>query len=108
MTINVCILSFRENQTKYVQARINHVEKHFALMCQEFGGYTRKTARLRDKADLLSKSVIAYADSEAPSTKTGLSGFAEKLSSVQDYRQAQVGLCATLFTKMGGVNKLAT
>ena len=59
-------------------------------MCQEFSAYTRKTARLRDKGDELSKSVVAYAESEAPSTKTGLTGFAEKLSSVQDYRQAQV------------------
>ncbi|XP_041454499.1 protein FAM92A-like isoform X2 [Lytechinus variegatus] len=80
----------RENQSKFVQQRINAVEKHFAELCQDFSAYTRKLARVRDRGDLLSKSLLTYAEAEAPSTKAGLTGFAEHISSIQDYRQAQV------------------
>ncbi|XP_033626877.1 protein FAM92A-like [Asterias rubens] len=80
----------RENQAKFIQQRINNVERHFSDLCQLFGAYSRKLARLRDKGDQLAKGVLAYAESEASSTKSGLTGFAERLSSVQDYRQAMV------------------
>ncbi|XP_070575916.1 CBY1-interacting BAR domain-containing protein 1-like isoform X2 [Ptychodera flava] len=80
----------RENQSKFVQSRIDNIEKHYAEICQEFASYTRKTGRLRDKGDAVAKAVLLYADSETPSMKTGLTGFAECLSSVQDYRNAEV------------------
>lgn len=80
----------RESQSKFVQQRINDVEKHFAELCQHFSAYTRKLARVRDRGDLLSKSILSYAETEAPSTKVGLTGFAEHISSVQDFRQAEV------------------
>ncbi|XP_072168906.1 CBY1-interacting BAR domain-containing protein 1-like [Diadema setosum] len=83
-------LRAREGQSKFVQQRINSVEKHFAELCQDFSAYTRKIARVRDRGDLLSKSILTYAEAEAPSTKTGLTAFAEHISSIQDYRQAQV------------------
>ncbi|XP_071824140.1 CBY1-interacting BAR domain-containing protein 1-like [Apostichopus japonicus] len=80
----------RENQSRFVQQRISDIEKHFATICQDVAAYARKSARLRDKGDDLAKDLLAYADSEAQSTKSGLTAFAERISSMQDYRQAEV------------------
>nr|XP_002736146.1 PREDICTED: protein FAM92A1-like isoform X1 [Saccoglossus kowalevskii] len=80
----------RENQSKFVQSRIGSTEKHFADLCQQIAAYTRKTARLRDKGDDVAKALLTYADSETPSMKSGLTSFAECMSSVQDYRNAEV------------------
>lgn len=80
----------RDTQTKQIQESITHVEKHFGDLCQLFAGYVRKTARLRDKADLLVKEVSLYADTETPNLKNGLKNFADQLAKIQDYRQAEV------------------
>ena len=40
---------FSENQSKFIQDRISHVEKHFGELCTNFGAYNRKSASLRDK-----------------------------------------------------------
>uniref|UniRef100_A0A8B9RBN2 Family with sequence similarity 92 member A1 n=1 Tax=Astyanax mexicanus TaxID=7994 RepID=A0A8B9RBN2_ASTMX len=79
-----------DTQTKQIQESITHVEKHFGDLCQLFAGYVRKTARLRDKADLLVKEVSQYADTETPNLKHGLKNFADQLAKIQDYRQAEV------------------
>ncbi|XP_066547532.1 CBY1-interacting BAR domain-containing protein 1 isoform X2 [Amia ocellicauda] len=80
----------RDNQTKQIQENITNVEKHFGELCQLFAAYVRKTARLRDKADLLVREVSLYADSETPNLKSGLKHFADQLAKIQDYRQAEV------------------
>ncbi|KAI5607742.1 protein FAM92A, partial [Silurus asotus] len=80
----------RDTQTKQIHDSISHVEKHFGEMCQLLAGYVRKTARLRDKADLLVREIGVYADVETPNLKNGLKHFADQLSKIQDYRQAQV------------------
>uniref|UniRef100_W5KW08 CBY1 interacting BAR domain containing 1 n=1 Tax=Astyanax mexicanus TaxID=7994 RepID=W5KW08_ASTMX len=80
----------QDTQTKQIQESITHVEKHFGDLCQLFAGYVRKTARLRDKADLLVKEVSQYADTETPNLKHGLKNFADQLAKIQDYRQAEV------------------
>ncbi|XP_051949158.1 CBY1-interacting BAR domain-containing protein 1 [Xyrauchen texanus] len=80
----------RDTQTKQIQENITNVEKHFGELCQLFAAYVRKTARLRDKADLLVKEVRLYADTETPNLKIGLKNFADQLAKVQDYRQAEV------------------
>ncbi|KAK3508450.1 hypothetical protein QTP70_029431 [Hemibagrus guttatus] len=80
----------RDTQTKQIQDSITHVEKHFGELCQLFAAYVRKTARLRDKADLLVREIGLYADTETPNLKTGLKHFADQLAKIQDYRQAQV------------------
>uniref|UniRef100_S4RZ02 CBY1 interacting BAR domain containing 1 n=1 Tax=Petromyzon marinus TaxID=7757 RepID=S4RZ02_PETMA len=80
----------RESQAKAVQLSVTTVEKHFGELCQLSAGYARKTARLRDKSDLLVRELMAYSETERPSLKMGLRAFAEELSKVQDYRQAQV------------------
>ncbi|XP_048057360.1 CBY1-interacting BAR domain-containing protein 1 [Megalobrama amblycephala] len=80
----------RDIQTKQIQDNITTVEKHFGDLCQLFAAYVRKTARLRDKADLLVKEVSQYADTETPNLKCGLKNFADQLAKIQDYRQAEV------------------
>lgn len=80
----------RDGQTKQIQENITNVEKHFGELCQLFAAYVRKTARLRDKADLLVREVSLYADTETPSLKSGLKLFADQLAKIQDYRQAEV------------------
>lgn len=87
----VCSLCFsRDDQTRKIQENINNVEKHFGEMCQMFAGYVRKTARLRDKADMLVKEIGVYADLETPNLKRGMKEFADHLAKVEDYRQAEV------------------
>uniref|UniRef100_W5MVK5 CBY1 interacting BAR domain containing 1 n=1 Tax=Lepisosteus oculatus TaxID=7918 RepID=W5MVK5_LEPOC len=80
----------RDNQTRQIQESITNVEKHFGELCQLFAAYVRKTARLRDKADLLVREVSLYADTETPNLKNGLKNFADQLAKIQDYRQAEV------------------
>ncbi|XP_053323676.1 CBY1-interacting BAR domain-containing protein 1 [Spea bombifrons] len=80
----------RDNQTRQIQDSVNNVEKHFGDLCQLYAGYVRKTARLRDKADLLVRAINTYADTETPNLKTGLKNFADELARLQDYRQAEV------------------
>ncbi|CAB1449647.1 unnamed protein product [Pleuronectes platessa] len=80
----------RDNQTRQIQENITNVEKHFGEMCQLFAGYVRKTARLRDKADLLVREISLYADTETPNLKRGMKQYADHLAKIQDYRQAEV------------------
>uniref|UniRef100_A0A4W4F2R3 Protein FAM92A n=1 Tax=Electrophorus electricus TaxID=8005 RepID=A0A4W4F2R3_ELEEL len=80
----------RDTQTKQIQEGISHVEKHFGELCQLFAAYVRKTARLRDKSDLLVREISLYADTETPNLKNGLKNFADQLAKIQDYRQAEV------------------
>ncbi|XP_075305542.1 CBY1-interacting BAR domain-containing protein 1 [Odontesthes bonariensis] len=80
----------RDNQTRKIQENITNVEKHFGEMCQLFAAYVRKTARLRDKADLLVREMGMYADTETPDLKRGMKQFADHVAKVQDYRQAEV------------------
>jgi hypothetical protein len=61
-------------------------------MCQLFAAYVRKTARLRDKADLLVREISIYAETETPNLQRGMKQFADNLAKVQDYRQAEVNL----------------
>ncbi|KAJ3584910.1 hypothetical protein NHX12_013633 [Muraenolepis orangiensis] len=80
----------RDHQTKEIQKNITNVEKHFGDMCQLFSAYVRKTASLRDKADLLVREINVYADTETPNLKRGMKQFADQLAKIGDYRQAQV------------------
>lgn len=66
------------------------MEKHFGDMCQLFAAYARKTARVRDKADLLVQEISLYADTETPNLKRGMKKYADHLAQIQDYRQAEV------------------
>ncbi|XP_054841482.1 CBY1-interacting BAR domain-containing protein 1 [Eublepharis macularius] len=83
-------LDARDNQTRQMRDAVSNVEKHFGELCQIFAAYVRKTARLRDKADLLVNEIHAYAATETPNLKLGLKNFATEFSKLQDYRQAEV------------------
>nr|XP_042126768.1 protein FAM92A isoform X2 [Peromyscus maniculatus bairdii] len=80
----------RDAQTKQLQDAVTNVEKHFGELCQIFAAYVRKTARLRDKADLLVNEINVYASTETPNLKQGLKNFADEFAKLQDYRQAEV------------------
>lgn len=88
--------STRDNQTRRIQWNITNVEKHFGQMCQLFAAYVSKTAKVRDKADLLVREISLYADTETPSLKRGMKQYADHLAKIQDYRQAQVDLLESL------------
>uniref|UniRef100_A0A3P8WVG5 CBY1 interacting BAR domain containing 1 n=1 Tax=Cynoglossus semilaevis TaxID=244447 RepID=A0A3P8WVG5_CYNSE len=80
----------RDNQTRRIQENITNIEKHFGELCQLFAGYCRKTARLRDKSDLLVREIGLFADTETPNLKRGMKQYADHLAKIQDYRQAEV------------------
>ncbi|KAM7075737.1 CBY1-interacting BAR domain-containing protein 1 isoform 2-T2 [Molossus nigricans] len=82
-------LENRDAQTRQLQNAVTNVEKHFGELCQIFAAYVRKTARLRDKADLLVNEINVYASTETPNLKQGLKNFADEFAKLQDYRQAQ-------------------
>ncbi|XP_006859282.1 PREDICTED: protein FAM92A1 isoform X1 [Chrysochloris asiatica] len=83
-------LENRDAQTRQLQDAVTNVEKHFGELCQIFAAYVRKTARLRDKADLLVNEINVYAATETPNLKQGLKNFADEFAKLQDYRQAEV------------------
>ncbi|XP_004474777.1 CBY1-interacting BAR domain-containing protein 1 isoform X1 [Dasypus novemcinctus] len=83
-------LENRDAQTRQLQDAVTNVEKHFGELCQIFAAYVRKTARLRDKADLLVNEINGYASTETPNLKQGLKNFADEFAKLQDYRQAEV------------------
>ncbi|XP_031513905.1 protein FAM92B [Papio anubis] len=82
--------SERDSQVRGMDNTMANTEKYFGQFCSLLAAYTRKTARLRDKADQLVKQLIDFANSENPELRATMRGFAEDLAKVQDYRQAQV------------------
>ena len=54
-------LENRDAQTRQLQDAVTNVEKHFGELCQIVAASVRKTARLRDKADLLVNEINVYA-----------------------------------------------
>lgn len=80
-----------EEEAKFLQERINLTERNLASLCDVFGQYARKTARLRDKGDELAKTVLNYSNNETvnQSLATGLENFAESMSTLSDYGDAR-------------------
>lgn len=85
-------ITFSETKAKIIQDRISLAERHFGQLCDDVASFTRKCARLRDKGDQIAKDLVDYTEAETlnPSMVRALSEFASNLSTVQDYRQAQV------------------
>lgn len=67
-----------------------NAEKYFGQFCSIMASYTRKTAKLRDKADELVKQLMDFANTENPELRTAMKNMAEELAKIQDYRHAQV------------------
>ncbi|KAF0028392.1 hypothetical protein F2P81_019479 [Scophthalmus maximus] len=84
------LFSSRDVQVKNMEQTVRHAERHLGEICFLLGSYTRKTAKLRDKADLLVARLLDFSGTEGPELQVGLRNLAEDLAMVQDYRQAQV------------------
>ncbi|XP_004693586.1 PREDICTED: protein FAM92B [Condylura cristata] len=80
----------RDSQVRVMEDTVTHAEKYFGQFCTLLASYTRKTARLRDKADRLVKQLLDFANTENPEMRAAMKNFAEDLAKVQDYRQAEV------------------
>ncbi|CAH2324112.1 Hypothetical predicted protein [Pelobates cultripes] len=80
----------RDAQVKIMENTVTNAEKYFGQFCTAMASYTRKTAKLRDKADMLVKQLIDFANTENPELRTALKNMGEELAKVQDYRHAQV------------------
>ncbi|XP_050301466.1 CBY1-interacting BAR domain-containing protein 1 [Anthonomus grandis grandis] len=80
-----------EEEAKFLHDRIQLVEKHLADICDTFGQYARKAARIRDKGDEVAKSVLAYSSNESinKSLSVGLENFADCVSTLSDYGDAR-------------------
>lgn len=80
----------RDSQVRVMEDTVTQAEKHFGQLCSLLAAYTRKTARLRDKADQLVRQLVDFANTEHPEMRATLRSLAEDLARVQDYRQAEV------------------
>ncbi|XP_074549780.1 CBY1-interacting BAR domain-containing protein 2-like [Halichoeres trimaculatus] len=80
----------RDVQLKSMEQTVKHAEKYLGEICSLLASYTRKTARLRDKADLLVAQLYDFSSTEDPEFQVGLKNLAEDLAMIQDYRHAQV------------------
>nr|XP_014340053.1 PREDICTED: protein FAM92B [Latimeria chalumnae] len=80
----------RDAQVKTMENTVSNAEKYLGQFCTLMASYTRKTAKLRDKADLLVKQLMDFANTENPELRTCLKNLAEDMAKVQDYRQAEV------------------
>ncbi|XP_028812564.1 protein FAM92B-like isoform X3 [Denticeps clupeoides] len=84
----------RDSQIKQMEAMLDDSEKHLGQFCSILASYTRKTARLRDKADLLVRELNNFSSREEPEVRNSIKNFAEDLAMVQDYRQAEAEMNA--------------
>ncbi|XP_045389681.1 CBY1-interacting BAR domain-containing protein 2 isoform X3 [Lemur catta] len=84
------IVLSRDSQVRLMEGTVANAEKYFGQFCSLLAAYTRKTARLRDKADQLVRQLIDFANTENPELRATVRDFAEDLAKVQDYRQAEV------------------
>ena len=70
--------------------KINKVEKHFSALAMNVASVARKTARLRDKGDVLAKGINEYADAETTAMGQKLKAVGECFAALEDFRQAEV------------------
>ncbi|XP_029577157.1 protein FAM92B isoform X2 [Salmo trutta] len=79
-----------DRQIKSMELTVSHAEKYLGQFCSLLASYTRKTAKLRDQADMLVRQLNDFSNTEDPELRTCLKNLAEDLAMVQDYRQAEV------------------
>ncbi|KAK5608209.1 hypothetical protein CRENBAI_002411 [Crenichthys baileyi] len=84
------LFSRRDIQMQAIEQILKNSEKNLGEICTILASYTRKTAKLRDKADLLVATLFDFSHTEDPEFQIGLKNLAEDLAMVQDYRHAQV------------------
>ncbi|KAM7534516.1 hypothetical protein Aperf_G00000110124 [Anoplocephala perfoliata] len=81
-----------EAQSKFFNERISQIEANFAELCTEFIKYAQRTAKLRNNGDELAQTLLNYSVNEKINRTTArtLKKFAELLSTLEDYRHAEV------------------
>ncbi|VDN98587.1 unnamed protein product [Rodentolepis nana] len=81
-----------EAQSKFFNERVSQIETYFGDLCTEFISYAKRTAKLRNNGDELSKILLNYSVNEKINRTTArtLKQFAELLSLLEDYRHAEV------------------
>ncbi|KAF5306645.1 hypothetical protein FQA39_LY08834 [Lamprigera yunnana] len=81
-----------EYDTKFIHDRIQHTEKRIAELCNAFAHYSRKVSKIRDQGDVLSETLITYADNEEinKSLSLGLTNFANSFTVLNNYGDARV------------------
>ncbi|XP_058135618.1 CBY1-interacting BAR domain-containing protein 2 [Dasypus novemcinctus] len=84
------LLLSRDSQLRGMERAVANADKYFGRFCALLAAYTRKTARLRDKADELVRQLLDFASTEQPELRATVRDLAEDLAKVQDYRQAEV------------------
>ncbi|XP_075138266.1 CBY1-interacting BAR domain-containing protein 2 [Leptodactylus fuscus] len=84
------IVLSRDAQVKIMENTVSNAEHYFGQFCSVLASYTRKTAKLRDKADELVKQLIDFGNTENPELRSAMKNMAEELAKIQDYRHAQV------------------
>ncbi|XP_025076404.1 protein FAM92A-A-like isoform X2 [Pomacea canaliculata] len=82
----------REAESRLVQYRVQNAQKHLGNICETVGSIVRKSARLRDKGDLLASRLTAYAESNHFNSSScyNIKRFAENYAVVQDYSDTKV------------------
>lgn len=68
------------------------MERNFASLATDLGGMVRKTARLRDKGDLVVKTLKDFASTENGRLRKSLEGLAECCSAMEDCNQLKVSI----------------
>ncbi|XP_044131036.1 CBY1-interacting BAR domain-containing protein 2 [Bufo gargarizans] len=84
------IVLSRDAQVKIMENTVSNAEHYFGQFCSVLASYTRKTAKLRDKADELVKQLIDFGNTENPELRSAMKNVGEELAKIQDYRHAQV------------------
>lgn len=81
-----------ETQTRFLQDRIDTLERNLADICNQLAAYTRRLAATRDEGDQLASHVLQFAEGEKINStmKAALTNFADNLAAVGDYRNAEV------------------
>lgn len=85
-------LNFSDQTCKLIQERILLTEKNFSQIYQIFSEYIRKTARVRDKCDEISKAFVTYSENEEinKTLSNGLANFALSFSILGDLGDLRV------------------
>ncbi|XP_039174547.1 CBY1-interacting BAR domain-containing protein 2 isoform X2 [Crotalus tigris] len=73
------VILFRDTQVQIMESTIANAEKYFGSFCSLMAAYTRKTAKLRDKSDILVKKLIDYANTENPELRTTVERLEQKV-----------------------------
>ncbi|CAH8544162.1 unnamed protein product [Schistosoma turkestanicum] len=90
--IFVSVYFIKENQSKFVNQRVNEIEEFFGNLCSELVGYTRRTCKLRNNGDEIARILLDYANKEKinRTTSDALRKVSEYFVTVEDYRNAEI------------------